>query len=131
MGIAPERYDMRVWKTQEKRMVYEVTYINPLFDWGNDYILMLATGKRDKNNQRIYDKDIVRVAYFSDDHFEFTDYIIEYDEDLLAWKISPVSGKQSEFFFEFKFHPEEFEVVGNIFENPELLKIKGNSNDEL
>lgn len=133
MGIAPEIYDMRVWKTKEKRMVYEVTFINPLFDWENDCILMLATGKRDKNNIRIFDKDIVNVAYINGDtnKTEYVKYIVEYDKDVLAWKISPVSGKQSEYFFEFEFNSEEFEVIGNIYQDTGLLKVKGNSNDEL
>ena len=118
MGIAAERFDLRVWKTKEKKMIYGVTYINPLFDWNEEYILLQSTGKKDKNNKKIFDKDIVKVTCFIDDHFEHDIFIIEYDEEYLAWKLTPISGRKSEFFYEFKFHAEEFEVIGNIYENP-------------
>lgn len=66
-----------------------------------DCILMQYTGLKDKNGKEIYEGDIV----IDDDHDL---YAIEYDG--YSFSENPLD------------HVDYCEVVGNIYENPELLK---------
>jgi uncharacterized phage protein (TIGR01671 family) len=88
--------------------------------WGSvestTLILMQYTGLKDKNGREIFEGDIVRK--FNDDLKEvcfFDD--LGYDQSL---------GKASGFYVDHELEyydggPSTWEVIGNIYENPELL----------
>ncbi len=78
-------------------------------------ILMQFTGLHDKNEKEIYEGDIVKV--------EKVDLAqIIWDEDRMAWGIKPIN----DFYFDSPLLADntdlELEVIGNIYETPELLK---------
>ena len=86
------------------------------FDTGNLPILMQYTGLKDKRGKEIYEGDIVRSGR-SIAAVEWSENI---DQDFY-W------GNASGFVFNFDpremdKETEEFEIIGNIHENPELLK---------
>jgi hypothetical protein len=75
-----------------------------------DLILMQYTGLKDKNGKEIYEGDVVRVCFqmFPDDE---SDYHNETIRDIR--KIPHLTGSS-----------RTCEVIGNIYENPELLEVK-------
>ena len=79
-------------------------------------ILMQFTGRKDKNGVEIFEKDIVKISV--DDAFDYVDGI-----GFVDWY-----EKKSEYAIFSKGEPwiplsikGEIEVIGNIYENPELL----------
>lgn len=89
-----------------------------------DLILMQYTGLKDKNDKEIYEGDIVKFLddeiYYSEcgteyDEFENIGQVI-YDEEMLAFDINN-RNIDRESVWETK-----LEIIGNIYENQELLK---------
>ena len=89
-----------------------------LYDCNNKqerFVALQYTGLVDKNFYEIYEGDIVKV--------EKVDLAqIIWDEDRMAWGIKPIN----DFYFDSPLLADntdlELEVIGNIYENPELLK---------
>ena len=76
------------------------------------YELMQFTGLKDKNGKEIYEGDITG------------DWEIYWDEDEVSFRLKDiyphsVYGRETHDMFAFT---SPFEVIGNIYENPDLLK---------
>ena len=73
-------------------------------------------GLTDKNGAKIFEGDIVKTDKFSEPNKQ---YIIEYD---LQFGAFIGCDRNNLYFVTFDGDSDEFEVIGNIYDNPELLK---------
>lgn len=86
----------------------------------DDYILMQSTGLKDKNGVEIYEGDIVKVTNHPFQKKEDSagieidgDYLIGWSDHNLTWLAGDLLLYQLKPYIE---------VIGNIYENPELLE---------
>lgn len=81
----------------------------------SDFNILQFTGLRDENGKEIYEGDIVKVAGFSP-----RNYLVIWDEDYGSWILrEDVSLMEERIRYE---HFKNSQVVGNIYENPNMFK---------
>jgi len=106
------RYKFRAWHKESKEILYPVKQWH-LFGWLEDekqpIEIMQYTGLKDKNGKEIYEGDIVQNK--------------EKENYRVAWNINGLwSYKRTSDNASFMQDYWEAEVIGNIYENPELLE---------
>lgn len=74
------------------------------------------TGLYDKNNNEIYDGDILQLDYPEWNHIVF------WDDSQLKWAYRKIGETQSYSLCMSPMNLSHYEVIGNIYDNPELLK---------
>ena len=74
------------------------------------------TTLKDKNGTEIYEGDIIQL-----DHPSWN-YIVFWDDDSLSFQYRKVGSKQAYQLAMTELQLRQYEVVGNIYDNPELLK---------
>ncbi len=128
------RFKFRVWDKLAKRMIYPhndnqqhfIIDLNGRFhnlqngSGGDDYVIQQYTGLTDKDNNPIFEGDIVQ--YNQNSSYDNMDFIAKWSDDKLGFIFQSNSGEQlvnqTPHLNRFK----HLEVVGNIFEHSELLK---------
>ena len=92
----------------------------------SDYVLMQYTGLKDKNGKEIYEGDVIK-SYFENGLGAENKCLIIYDEYLCAFMGKELRTKQQYLFNEGNPNKKDkklkyTEVIGNIYDNPELLE---------
>ena len=84
----------------------------------DDIELMQYTGLKDKNGAEIYDGDIVLVELSGTSTWYKT--VVKIKEG--AFIASLIDGEDYIYIFNRGFDSNDFEILGNVYENPELLE---------
>lgn len=131
-----------------KEKIPTLTYKYP-----KDVLTLQHIGTKDKNKKKIFEGDIVRWKKFEKDYslenFIRNDYItgvVEWSEEDCCFKVEQITEGMNIFKFEdflsenhTKFYDEEgqqvfdwnsVEIIGNKFDDPELLKSHDNDDDK-
>lgn len=139
-----DRFRYRVFDNDDRKMhnVIFLNYENNSVEWYNDnnkkraaFIgevpIVQCTGLKDKNDKLIYEGDIVKyfcpAEYCSDgvhkcpECYSGENGSVHYDEDLAMYEYR---SKSDECPLTDNINTEEdLEIIGNIYENPELLEV--------
>lgn len=79
-----------------------------------DYEVQQFTGLKDKNGKDIYEGDIIKATSDQYENENFVGKVIFDEGSYLTWiNKNDIRG----------INEDDFEVIGNIFDNPELLKL--------
>ena len=91
---------------------------------GKRFVLSQYTGLKDKNNREIYEGDVIKAISFAR-----WIGVVEYSDENQAFIFDDLDkkyrGKSTVFMNQFD---DGFEILGNIYENPKLLKELTNDN---
>lgn len=116
----------RFWNREENQMISGDTLAfeeyAPLYQLLSQEGIMQYTGIKDKNDREIYEGDIVHLS--SDDGVDYKALIVFKDGGFCA-----IDGSENDYSvrrYGLSRYDLKVEVIGNIFENPELLE----ANDE-
>lgn len=131
-----DRFKFRAWDKKEEEMIYcseEYPFTFPLLD-AEDLILMQSTGLRDKKGELIFEGDIVNIKHPKDKGGDFwnTHGIVYWDDANLQFihshlQVKKSCGRPFKAFWEVA----DYKILGNIYQNPELLEGNGSSTRRL
>lgn len=80
------------------------------------------TGLTDKNGRKIFEGDIIKGKVHEMNGYRVRKGVIEYHDTGFIMNLKPNSDSG----YDQKNVPFEREVIGNVFDNPELLEVKKN-----
>ena len=114
-NIMTRQIKFRAWHKKQKVMTYDrpnAWVVGTLNLITTTWDIMQFTGLYDKNNNEIYENDIVQ--YTDIDYPELNSIgVVKYNP--------PEFGFDDDFTFWTPYEPNDYEIIGNVWENPELV----------
>jgi hypothetical protein len=119
------QFKFRAWNKKHKYMTDDIDLYSSNGEWkwfygdyavDDDFVIMQFTRLLDKNSKEIYEGDILK--------FPFEGY-------LRSWKL-PENGRVEVKWMHYVYYPferlpeDKTEIIGNIYQNPELLETELN-----
>jgi uncharacterized phage protein (TIGR01671 family) len=113
----------RVWDKDKKRMSKILTIYSPIVQWSDGdidmptdfglsksdrFVFMQYTATKDKYDKKIFDGDIIKF--------------FDNDEAVITWSSHGFYAMTDDCDLQLFYGLKDIEVVGNIYENPNLLK---------
>ena len=122
------RLKFRVWDFTIKRFDTQIYQAGEQFGHPSscDWIAQQYTGLNDKDNNPIFEGDIIKEHHFEDwgdkIGYEYIGIVVykEYSDDILYAGYKTIPAKNQNTKFRGNAIQSDCEVIGNIFENPEL-----------
>ena len=121
------RFHIRAWNAHHKYMVggdgdagYPQELLEELLEYGETscYIKMHSIGKPDKHGKEIFEGDIVRCEFLEQEV-----YVVQWDDDGCCFELAPLRSEGADGVNGDWCVPNCWEVIGNIYENKDLLKV--------
>jgi uncharacterized phage protein (TIGR01671 family) len=120
------RFKFRVWSTKYKKFLGDDYFLDltgrvrmldyDYLDKEEDVVVQQYTGFLDRNDKEIYEGDILKGNYYKWDAIEFMNG--KFVANLRGGRVYDLCE-----LFDYVVKGDYPEVIGNIFENPELLNV--------
>lgn len=129
-----DRFKFRVWDSSANAYVPRSQFIllsdgTLIQEIGGEEVIWestqpeFCTGLKDKNGKLIYEGDIVVKSDVSAIGYSRTRACkVHWHNDWLSWAITTQYGDTYELS---EFEPKQYEIIGNIHENADLIKVCG------
>lgn len=85
-----------------------------------DIVLMQCTGLKDVNGNFIYESDIIKYMYYNPD--QYTKWIVVFNQNTLEFGLKGCEHDGYQRLSSYSIINNKVEIIGNIYENFELLK---------
>ena len=126
------RFKFRMWDINTKRFYYmyldELIGLTRTISIPKEATIQQYTGLNDSKGKEIYEGDIVKEHHFEDwgdkIGYEYIGIVVykEYSDDILYAGYKTIPAKNQNTKFRGNAIQSDCEVIGNVFENSELLK---------
>lgn len=125
--MAQREIKFRFWLGHIKKMTYDHTLESIpgiIKEFTPDIVPLQFTCKKDKNGKDIFEGDIVRILNESTaTKKEYWYPVFEVNFEGLGFGLKHIGGGKEgdNHMFIFRHYSKDMEVIGNIYENPELI----------